>query len=102
MYLVVHEGGGRSGDFASLKHQYAAKSGSAQENRLRPEHGLYVTYGPYKDIQYAMAVQVPNGYSSSNAALIARGVYEFLEEDITLEEILSNSAASGNAAYIGD
>ncbi|MBR5739404.1 MAG: hypothetical protein IKY02_05380 [Lachnospiraceae bacterium] len=101
MYMVVHEGGSRSSDFISLKYQYTAKSGSAQENRLRPEHGLYVTCGPYKNCQYAMAVQVPNGYNAGNAARIAKGVYEYLEGDITLEEILSNSAAKG-ADYVGD
>ena len=102
MYMVVHEGGSRNGDFASLRYQYAAKSGSAQENRERPEHGWYVTYGPYKDIQWAIAVQVPNGYSAGNAALIAKGLYEYLEGDISLEEILKKSAASGSAIYIGD
>ena len=94
MYTVVHEGGSRNGDFALLRRDYAAKSGSAQENRMRAEHGWYVTYGPYDDIQYAMAVQIPNGYSSGNAALIAKGLYEYLEGDITLEEILENSARS--------
>ena len=95
MYTVVHEGGSRAGDFNDLRYDYAAKSGSAQENRRRPEHGWYVSYGPYNDIQYAMAVQIPNGYSSGNAALISKGVYEFLEGDITLEDILKNSASSG-------
>lgn len=94
MYLVVHEGGSRAGDFDDLRYHYASKSGSAQENRKRAEHGWYVTYGPYDNIQYAMAVQIPNGYSSGNAALIAKGVYEFLEGDISLEEILQKSASS--------
>ena len=49
-----------------------------------------------------MAVQIPNGYSSGNAALIAKGVYEYLEGDITLEEILENSAASGSINDILD
>ena len=102
MYTVVHQGGSRNGDFAGLRYDYAAKSGSAQENRLRAEHGWYVTYGPYDDIKYAMAVQIPNGYSSGNAALIAKGVYEYLEGDITLEEILENSAASGSINDILD
>ncbi|MBQ6680153.1 MAG: hypothetical protein IJM76_09075 [Lachnospiraceae bacterium] len=102
MYTVVHEGGSRNGDFASLRFDYAAKSGSAQENRMRAEHGWYVTYGPYDDVKYAMAVQIPNGYSAGNAALIARGLYEFLEGDITLEEILMNSASKGSINDILD
>lgn len=102
MYTVVHDGGSRNGDFASLRYDYAAKSGSAQENRMRAEHGWYVTYGPYDDVQYAMAVQIPNGYSAGNAALIARGLYEFLEGDITLEEILMNSASKGSINDILD
>ena len=102
MYTVVHDGGSRNGDFWSLKYNYAAKSGSAQENKLRPEHGLYVTYGPYDDISYAMAVQVPNGYGAGNAALIAASVYEYLEGDITLEEILQDSASNREGIYIQD
>ncbi len=102
MYMVVHEGGSRNGDFALLRNQFAAKSGSAQENRTRPEHGLYVSYGPYDDIQYALAVQIPYGYSAGNAALISAALYEYLEGDITLEEILENSAASSDVNDIGD
>ena len=102
MYTVVHEGGSRNGDFATLQREYAAKSGSAQENRLRAEHGWYVTYGPYDDISYAMAIQIPNGYSSGNAALIAKDVYQFLEGDITLEEIMENSASSGQINNVGE
>lgn len=102
MYTVVHEGGSRNGDFDALRYDYAAKSGSAQENLLRAEHGWYVTYGPYDDIQYAMAVQIPNGYTSGNAAQIACGVYEYLEGDITLAEILENSAANGSVNDVSD
>ena len=64
---------------------------------MRAEHGWYVTYGPYDNVQYAMAIQIPNGYSSGNAALIAKSFYEFLEGDITLEEILKNSASSASS-----
>jgi len=102
MYTVVHTGGSRNGDFVDLRLHYAAKSGSAQENKRRPEHGLYVSYGPYDDISYAMAVQIPNGYSAGNAALISKAVYEYLEGDVTLEEILENSAQAGDINDIGD
>ncbi|MBO7363891.1 MAG: hypothetical protein J6Z23_05800 [Lachnospiraceae bacterium] len=102
MYTVVHEGGSRSSDFQDLRYHYAAKSGSAQENRNRPEHGLYVSYGPYNNIQYAMAVQIPNGYSAGNAALITKGIYEYLEGDITMEEILENGAATGGINDVAD
>ena len=102
MYTVVHEGGSRNGDFALLRDDYAAKSGSAQENRLRSEHAWYVSYGPYEDVHYAMAVQIPNGYSSGNAALISRDLYEFLDHEITLEEILEKSASSGQINSIGE
>ena len=102
MYMVVHEGGSRSSDFSFLYNQFAAKSGSAQENRMRPEHGLYVSYGPYEAPQYALAVQIPYGYSSGNAALISSALFEYLEGDITLEEILENSAANNAGNDIGD
>ena len=64
--------------------------------------GLYVSYGPYNNIQYATAVQIPNGYSAGNAALITKGIYEYLEGDITLEEILANGAATGGINDVAD
>jgi len=102
MYTVVHEGGSRANDFFLLRNDYAAKSGSAQENRLRAEHGWYVTYGPYDDIHYSMAVQIPNGYSSGNAALIAKNLYQYLEGDLPLQDILENAAFNGEVNDILD
>ncbi len=92
MYTVVHDGGSRNGDYDSLLFDYAAKSGSAQENPQRPEHGWYVTYGPYESPEYAMAVQIPNGYSSGNAGKVAAGLYEFLEGSKSLQEIKNDIA----------
>ena len=61
-----------------------------------------MTYGPYDDIHYAMAVQIPNGYSSGNAALIAKSLYQYLEGDLPLEDILENAAFNGEINDILD
>ncbi len=50
----------------------AGKTGTAQEVVTKPNHGAFIGYAPYEDPQMAVAVRVANGYSSTNAAAIAR------------------------------
>ncbi len=72
------------GDNSSIKSLYkglglkvAGKTGTAQENQNRPNHALFLSYAPYDDPEITMTVVVPNGYTSSNAAEIARDIYQY-------------------------
>ncbi len=47
---------------------FAAKSGTAQENKKEPDHAMMISYAPYDNPQIAMAVSIPNGYSGSQAS----------------------------------
>ena len=55
----------------------AGKTGTAQENKNRPNHALFISYAPFDNPDITMTVVVPNGYTSTNAAEIARDIYRY-------------------------
>lgn len=55
----------------------AGKTGTAQQSTDKPNHGLFIGYAPYDDPEVAIAVRITNGYSSANAALVARDVLSY-------------------------
>lgn len=80
--------------FADLDVNVAGKTGTAQENRNRPNHALFISYAPYEAPEISVTVRVANGYTSDYAAQIAKDVYEYhygLKEE---EEIITGMAGS--------
>ncbi len=77
----------------------AGKTGTAEENVHRPNHGLFVGYAPYEEPEISVAIRIANGYSSDYAAQISKQVltyYYDLDEDgiltgsqtaLTVEEV---------------
>ncbi|MBR5897142.1 MAG: hypothetical protein IKZ39_05950, partial [Lachnospiraceae bacterium] len=39
---------------------------------------LFVSFAPYKDPQYALALRIANGYTSSYPAQAAKDVYKYI------------------------
>ena len=76
----------------------AGKTGTAQENTKRPNHALFISYAPYDDPDITMTVVVPNGYTSTNAAEIARDIYKYYFNKASKEEKKATTALmpSGN------
>ncbi len=73
-----------NGENSSIKFLYegtglkvAGKTGTAQENKNRPNHALFISYAPYDDPEITTTVVVRNGYASTNAAEIARDIYKY-------------------------
>lgn len=67
-----------------VKMTFAAKSGTAQENKSEADHALMISYAPYDNPEIAMAVSIPHGYSGSQAAYLTADVlnrYFHLEGD---------------------
>jgi len=85
--------------FQKLKISAAGKTGTAQQVKSRPSHGLYIGYAPYVDPQIAMAIRIANGYTSSNAAGVAKDIINYYFKLLSKSEILSGTAskASNNA-----
>lgn len=80
--------------FADLDVDVAGKTGTAQENRNRPNHALFISYAPYEAPEISVTVRVANGYSSDYAAQIAKDVYEYyygLKEE---SEIITGTAGT--------
>ena len=69
------------------------KSGTAQENQYRPDHGLFVGYAPAEDPTMAVAVRIPNGYSSGNACLVASNVFQYHFNEKKREKIITGIAS---------
>lgn len=80
--------------FSELDVNVAGKTGTAQENRNRPNHALFISYAPYESPEISVTVRVANGYTSDYAAQIAKDVYEYyygLKEE---EEIITGTAGT--------
>ena len=68
----------------------AGKTGTSQISKSIPNNALFVSYAPYENPEIAVTVVIPNGYTSHNAADLAKQLYSyyFKLED---EEKLLNS-----------
>lgn len=58
----------------------AGKTGTAQESSDRPNHALFIGYAPYDNPEMTISVRIANGYSSANAAALARDVITYYFE----------------------
>ena len=102
MYGVVYDG--HKAIFSSLKNvKIAGKTGTAQEDKTRPNHALFISYGPYKNPEIAVTVVLPFAYTSSNACNVAKDVYAYYfgtdKEKASLGKNVkkAGSAASGSS-----
>ncbi|MEE1313076.1 MAG: penicillin-binding transpeptidase domain-containing protein [Lachnospiraceae bacterium] len=86
--------------FASLKNvKIAGKTGTAQEDKSRPNHALFISYGPYKDPEIAVTVVLPFAYTSSNACNVAKDVYQYyFNNDSVKKNLEENVEKAGSAA----
>lgn len=66
-----------NGNLKDLKIDAAGKTGTAEEVINRPNHGLFIGYAPVSEPNIAIAVRIANGYSSGNAAAVAKDVINY-------------------------
>lgn len=89
--------------FKDLDVHVAGKTGTAQESEKRGNHAFFISFAPYENPEIAVAVNIPNGYSSSNAATVAKHVYRYFYGYTTLEEIINSEALdASNERINGD
>ena len=72
----------------------AGKTGTAQEDRNRPNHALFISYAPFEDPEISVTVRVAYGYTSDYSAQIARDIYAYyygLKEE---REIITGTAGA--------
>ena len=63
---------------SSLHMSIAAKTGTAQERTTDPDHATLISYAPYDNPEYCMAVRIQNGYAASNAVTLGAEIYKML------------------------
>ncbi len=80
--------------YADLDVNVAGKTGTAQEDRTRANHALFISYAPYEDPEISVTVRVANGYTSDYSAQIARNVYEYYYGLKDESEIVTGTAGS--------
>ena len=69
--------------------EVAGKTGTAEEDKSRPNHGLFVGYAPYDNPEVSMAIRIANGYSSDYACQLSKQlmtVYFDLDENGALTD----------------
>lgn len=86
--------------FDGLAVEVAGKTGTAEQTRSRPSHGLFVCYAPYEQPEIAIATRIPFGYSSDYAAQATRDIvmyyYGLSEEDLITDSAVMPDAGVTN------
>ena len=101
MRAVIAQGSARS-IFSDLEVEIAGKTGTAQESGNRPNHAFFISYAPYDNPEICVTVNIPYGYSSSNAANIAKNVYRNYYGFTDLETIKNTGAMDAANVNIRD
>lgn len=73
--------------------EVAGKTGTAQEDLTRANHGLFVSFAPYTNPEITVTTVIPYGYSSGNAEELASFIYAYYYQP----ELLENSEVSGSS-----
>ncbi len=72
----VVSNGSISSLFRSVPVKVAGKTGTAEITANEPNHAWFVSFAPYESPEISVTVQIPNGFTSSNAAELASNVYK--------------------------
>lgn len=80
--------------YSDLGVNVAGKTGTAQENKKRPNHALFVSYAPYEEPEISVVVRVANGYTSDYSAQIAKEVYKYYYGLAEEDEIITGTAGT--------
>ncbi|MBE5929158.1 MAG: hypothetical protein E7267_07330 [Lachnospiraceae bacterium] len=85
----VIKNGTIKGLYDDLNIDVAGKTGTAQESDYKPNHALFVSYAPYSSPEISVTTVIPNGYTSGNAAELARDVYTYYYDKDSRKKLLN-------------
>lgn len=88
--------------FDSVAVNVAGKTGTAQQDLTRSNHALFVGFAPQEDPQMALAVRIPYGGSSGNAAEVSSLIIKYYFGEATKDELLTGTAGELESGYVGD
>lgn len=82
LWNTIHSGMNRvvkeNSAFEDMKNfEMAGKTGTAQQSKTSANHALFIGYAPYQNPEIALAVRITNGYTSRNAAAVAKDIVNY-------------------------
>ena len=80
----------------------AGKSGTAQENKLRSNHTVFVAYAPYENPEIAMSVLIPFGDASGYSAEVVKDFMSYYYGLTSYKDVLKGAATVPKAGHSGD
>lgn len=78
----------------------AGKTGTAQEDRSRANHALFVAYAPYEKPEIAISTRIAYGYTSDYAAQATKDVISYYYHLENTDEIITGTAEAPDAGGI--
>ena len=78
--------------FKDLTIELHGKTGTAQEDELRPDHAVFIGYTNNTGNDIAIAVRIAYGYSSSNAEVVGNDVLEYYYGLKSAENIITGES----------
>ncbi len=88
--------------FQEMNVTMAGKTGTAEQSSNHANHALFVGYAPYEDPEIAFSMRITNGYTSANAAEMARDIVSYYFGEKTMEDIVTGTADEGSGVTIAD
>ena len=92
MRLVVQ----KAAAFKDFPIATAGKTGTAQNSKSRTNHALFIGFAPYDNPEVTVAVRIAYGYTSANAAKLAKDVFSYyfnIEDATELVNGIANEAS---------
>lgn len=80
----------------------SGKTGTAQQSKTHPDHGLFVGFAPSDDPEIAFAIRIANGYSSHNAAEVGKDIMRYYYELAPKKDIITGKASTIKVSSGGD
>lgn len=93
MRSVVTEGTAKN-VFQDVNIKIAGKTGTAEENKKRNDHVLFVGYAPFNNPEIAVASVIPYGNSSSAVSELTRDVIKYYFGEMNSRDVANATAAA--------
>lgn len=83
--------------FQNLSVPAAGKTGTAQQDKTRPNHALFIGYAPYTAPEIAVATRIAFGYSSGNASVVAADIMSYYFGETSLESLMGSEITTSTS-----
>lgn len=78
--------------FNDLAVSVAGKTGTAEQTKSRPSHGLFACYAPFENPEIAVITRIPFGYSSDYAARATKDIFMYYYGLAEEENLITGTA----------